>query len=253
MNRRLVLAVVLVLVSAIVLCPHKPSRRQVNPDQLLKTVLDRYQPGLAMPGEPRFEGIFWISRGNHNRLVLRNYTPLVEGRERIAGRDCWLVRLKPNAKRRPWRQVWIDRKSTDILALRDWDHNDRVRRSARGAVEAARTGDDVVELKCHQTLATALGDLHIPGYIPSGFEIANVGVWSDSSPGDKCVIYSDGLFNISLFYRFSVARAREQHKRLDARDCGHALAVSVPLPDGVVVVVADLPEQELLRIARSIH
>ena len=96
------------------------------------------------------------------------------------------------------------------------------------------------------------GGLKLPGYVPTGFELVDVGAWRDTS-SLRHVIYSDGLFNISLFYRFSGRQGREQQERLHVFDCGKALAVAVPLATGSVTVVADLPEKELLRIARSIR
>jgi hypothetical protein len=231
MSKRLALAAAVILVLGLLFSPHKPSARQVNPRQLLADVLRGYQ------GDEKTK-----------KLVLRNYTPLVEGEERMAGRDAWLLRLKPRVKHRPWRQVWIDKKLLSILAVRDWSHENRIRR----LVKLDRAPAAYAGAVCQLPPSSDLRNAKLPGYIPSGFEVADVGAWSNA-PSDKYVVYSDGLFNISLFYRFSSRQGREQEERLNVFDCGKALAVAVPLATGSVTVVADLPKEELLRIARSIR
>ena len=88
--------------------------------------------------------------------------------------------------------------------------------------------------------------------MPAGFELVNASAWR-GMPGSRDVIYSDGLFDISLFYRFPGRRGREQQQGLHVCDCGKVLAVAVPLVTGTVTIIADLPEEELLRIARSVR
>ncbi|MCL5105290.1 MAG: outer membrane lipoprotein-sorting protein [Armatimonadetes bacterium] len=52
------------------------------------------------------------------------WTPLVEGEEKIVGRDAWIVRFKPDRKRVPWAHCWIDKETFVVLAARVWDgHN----------------------------------------------------------------------------------------------------------------------------------
>ncbi|MHB9038123.1 MAG: sigma-E factor regulatory protein RseB domain-containing protein [Armatimonadota bacterium] len=66
-----------------------------------------------------------------NALILRNHIPLVEGHDRIAGRDTWVLRLKPKAKHRPWKQLWVDKKTFVILASRDWTAGNTLKRSMK--------------------------------------------------------------------------------------------------------------------------
>ena len=60
-------------------------------------------------------------------LLRRNYTPLVEGEDAIAGRPAWVLRLKPHSKHMPWRQLWIDKKTYVALAQRDWSSRNEVK------------------------------------------------------------------------------------------------------------------------------
>jgi hypothetical protein len=232
--------------------PRMPSARRVNPDQLLSIVLNGYRP---MVRHIRRDGrvVAEFSAKPSSRLVLKNYTPLVEGEETIAGRDAWLLRLKPKVKYRPWRQLWIDKKSYSILAIRDWSHRNEIRRSVRLEKPPAALGS-LVFLSATRTIhpGSALRGLKRPRFIPEGFELIDDGSW-DGLSDLRALIYTDGLFNVSLFYRFSGRQGREQKQRLSVCDCGETLAVTAMLDSGCVTVVADLPEKDLLRIARSIR
>ena len=230
MRTRLAVIVVLLLALGLVIGPRKPSTARVDPRVLLSRLLSVHS----------------------GRLIRSNYTPLVEGEERIAGRDAWVLRLKPNVKQRPWRQIWVDKKTFSILAVRDWSHSNIVRGSSRldqtPSVRFVTPGNP----GGMRPSTAALRGLTLPSYVPAGFELVDVGAWRDTS-SIRHVIYSDGLFNISLFYGFSSRQGREQQERLHVFDCGKVLAVSVPLATGSVMAVADLPEEEMLRIARSIR
>jgi hypothetical protein len=251
------------LAVGVLVAPGKPSSSRVDAGHLLESVLTaRIHANVALP-EPGFVSAYAVDQSARSRLVRQNYTPLVEGEERIAGRDAWVLRLKPAPKRRPWRQVWVDKKLHSILAVRDWSSRNEIRRSARlraapsemhgvfAPSVATTTAPRSSELGAIPP-SSVLGQIALPRYVPSGFELVEVGTWPDM-PGDRCVIYSDGLFNISLLYRFSAGRCREHDDRGSVVDCGNALAVAVPHAGGSVTVVADLPSEELLRTARSIR
>ena len=113
--RASLIAVCLLLVG-VVICPRPPAASEVGPNALLaaaRAASDR--PGLLTVDLPD----------------TRTITPLVEGRDVIAGRPAWVLRLKPHIKRAPWVQIWVDRRSHAILAFRKWDGNDRLLSSAR--------------------------------------------------------------------------------------------------------------------------
>ena len=58
--------------------------------------------------------------------------PTLEGSDVISARPVWAVRLKiapprnPNdhPKRYPWLELWIDKKTSEILAWKEWGHRD---------------------------------------------------------------------------------------------------------------------------------
>jgi len=51
------------------------------------------------------------------------YRLLLEGKDRIAGRLCSTVRMKPPSKKDEWFQVWIDADNGLLLAWRHWTHD----------------------------------------------------------------------------------------------------------------------------------
>lgn len=252
MSRKLAVITVAALLLGLLFSPRKPVSERMDPDELLRSILQSYQIKSNGPLAPGFHETFWLDKASRDRLVLRNYTPLVEGQERIAGREAWVLRLKPRVKYRPWRQVWVDKELTSILAVRDWSSDDRRRRTVKLDRVSAPIHDRIpAQAMCPISTTAALGSLRLPRHIPSGFSLTCVGTWSDS-PRDRCIIYSDGLFNISLFYRFSARPHREQQDGNCVVACGNSRAVAVPLATGSVTVVADLPADELLRVAHSI-
>jgi len=85
------------------LCPVAPRRHEADPDAVFRRACDTMS----------------ISPSEAAR-ILNGHTLLIEGRDSIAGRPCWVLRMKPDVKGRPWKQLWIDTASNQVLAMRRW-------------------------------------------------------------------------------------------------------------------------------------
>ncbi|MCE5323653.1 hypothetical protein LLG46_10120 [bacterium] len=167
-------------------------------------------------------------------LILRNYIPLVEGQDRIAGRETWILRLKPRVKQMPWKQIWVDKHKYVILASRDWTAYNVVKRSMK-TVSISFEGGSLRKIKSGKNRPTSKCDIPKPSYIPHGF----VPVSADKDT----MVYSDGLYSISI----TRSNKFTPQKKV-ALDCGQGLIFST----GRYTVVADLPADKIERIAHSI-
>ena len=73
-----------------------------------------------------------VTRAMHISSLINDFLrkiawiPLVEGEEKIAGRDAWIVRFKPGKKRVPWVHCWVDKETSVVLAARVWDSRNRL-------------------------------------------------------------------------------------------------------------------------------
>jgi len=263
---KLPLAAAVTFVLALLLCPRPPSSDRVDPTRLLQKALTSAAslgPGFRM-WDCVVNGQRIVSKRTFDRdrlaspdpgmvgLLKRNYTPLVEGEDAIAGRAAWVLRLKPRIKHRPWRQLWIDRKGGGVLAMRDWDSRNRLKRAMR-TIPIAPYGtesltDAVPPPRSKLALLTNRA-IPLPRYVPRGFEL----VQSRGLPdGGGLMVFSDGLFPITILIRFPHSRDREHTQRMRLHDWGQGLVLSVRRGDKELALVGDLPREELERMARSL-
>ncbi len=244
----LIAAAVLALGFAV--CPAVPSGRRVDPEELLHRALS--------------------TDTNHQSrisLIRRNYTPLVEGEDRIAGRPVWTLRLKPSRKQFPWKQLWIDKQTGAVLASRDWTGRNQIRDSKGAsatlynpiqlagdkldkgapALRGSRSGRAALP-----NASRVLGrEVPIPRYVPACFELASVEV--DKTDGDVQLVYSDGLYVFSLFVGPGVGRAARTMSPNRPYDWGDGLALLTRSKETSVLIVADMPVEEIQKVAGSIH
>lgn len=167
-------------------------------------------------------------------LILQNYIPLVEGQDRIAGRSVWIMRLKPKLKHMPWKQIWIDKKTYIVLASRDWTAYNVIKRS----MKTVSISFDNCKLTLPELSDPAMipyCSIPKPSYMPHGF------VLTDADKGT--LVYSDGLYSISITTSHDTACLRNK-----ALAWGQGMLYST----GRFTVIADLPKEEIERIARSI-
>lgn len=109
---------VIALIVGAVLYPRPPS--DVSPRMVLAQALKANTESASAPI-------------NHVRQDLREgCTPVLEGSDVVSGRDVWAVRLKialpkhptKNPKRYPWLEVWVNKKTSAIVAWKEWGLRD---------------------------------------------------------------------------------------------------------------------------------
>lgn len=197
-------------------------------------------------------------RALRTALIEKNYTPLIEGEDTIAGRETWVLRMKPKVKNRPWKQIWVDKKTYATLASRDW--------TGRNAIKASLKTLDVtydrrreypsilvpggVPLHKNRPLSIPR-DFPRPAHIPRGFELWTVEV-DKQQPGTQ-LVYTDGLYNISVFYGARADAARRLLKPGTVYDADQALVCVVSRSGRNALVVGDLPVEDIQEIAGSIR
>ena len=248
MSARLLPAIAGLLALGFLIAPRPPSRQRIDPDLLLGQVLQ----------------VRGVARSHLGALVVRNYVPLVEGEDVVSNRQTWVLRLKPRVKKRPWMQLWIDKKTFVALASRCWDWRNRLTRSGQ-ICNLTRSGnlgicdsrsDASVAITDRRIapggqIANPAPTLRPPSYIPSGYELLDVCSFEQGKLTQ--LVYSDGLFVISVFKRFPGRPGREHTETRSAYAWEAGSVLLRRGADGDVIVIADLPLTELGRIADSVR
>lgn len=276
----------------ILLCPNPPQKDHINPHFLLNKTLaseckikykaktqhtalyngktirftaisDMRDSGLGIIIHPKTSGNRLDTKNREtaailNTLIKRNYKPLVEGEDTIAGRITWTLRLKPKHKNYPWKQLWIDKKTYHVLASRDWSCRNNMKRSMKTLSIAYK---DVLppymsprhqrNPKKHLTADKRFKGNHYPKYTPAGFTIWDIGLQNEF--GDTHLSFTDGLNTISIIvgsHIFDDKKWNTQVKK-GLQDCSQALVLCKNSHDKRIIVIADLPKRELEKIANS--
>ena len=244
-----------VLVLGWVLCPVPLGRRCVDPDE----VMERPLFSLTSMHAP--------IPGRRLSLIKRNYSTLVEGGDTIDGRPVWTLRLKPSRKDFPWKQVWVDKNTGAIRACRDWSSRNEIKRStktsgvSRSPAQVPAQKLNLIVHHCYggesrrDALRKARGLLGYtfprPRYVPACFELAVVEV--DNTDGDLHLVYSDGLYVLSVFIGPTADRAARSIQANRAYDWGQGLAFLTSAHGRSALIVADLPVEEIEKIAGSVQ
>lgn len=97
---------VLMLIAGLVVVPRSPEG--VDPGRIVARVLRAEQP------------IVWSVRDEIRRAQRERCTPILEGSDRIDGRDVWAIRLKPPVRKYPWIEVWVDKRTGKVLGAKEW-------------------------------------------------------------------------------------------------------------------------------------
>jgi len=115
MNRSGIILLTILTFAAVYAIYPQSSINEVDPSDLLNKVLEHNS--------------LIVERERITALLKKNYTPQIEGQDTISGRPAYMLRLKPDVKHRPWKQLWVDEKTYAILAIRDWTAQNRIKRS----------------------------------------------------------------------------------------------------------------------------
>ena len=148
MKKLLAAAAVFVLILGIVICPRPPSKSTIDPTALLADTRGRQKSACYKSsricarlrnGKMRENREYVTNPGAFDpwltalvpRQMSPDFTPLVESEDVIVGRPTWLLRLKPRLKHRLWRQLWIDKETHVVLAVRDWTGGNTIQDSMK--------------------------------------------------------------------------------------------------------------------------
>ena len=240
MKNRLPIAFAALLLLGALVCPKPPGPSRIDPHRCFEHAF-RAEAGPDSATSRRMR-----------ELIERNYTFSISGEDVVAGRKAWVLGIRPKIKQRPWRQLWIDRKTFQILALRDWSHAGKLKRSAKSPAVRPELVEGLGAASDKQSAAKArCGRVLAPGYVPPGFELAEVRASAEHEWSR--IVYSDGLYAISLFQRFPDRLSWEHKHAIAVYDWGGGLLLSTFCAGRQVAVLADLPRHELERIAASIR
>jgi outer membrane lipoprotein-sorting protein len=203
----------------------------------------------------------------------KNFTPEYVGTEKVAGREAYIVLIKPNNPDLPTRKIWVD--TEKFVALK------REQRAPDGTLiqsvefEAINFNpefsketfeftpppdakvvheewDVVPNIKTLQNHAPFTPG--VPLYRPKGFQLQNAAIRKvkAAEPSEIWLRYSDGLNGFSVFQRRLPHNAPSLPVR--PRPLQGPRGGLVWAKDGYLfTIVGELPEPELRRIAQSVR
>ena len=174
-------------------------------------------------------------------LFLKNYRFQLVGETMLDGKDTWVLVAKSRFRKQPCRLLWVDKSCSKVLAVKDWSCRSRLKLVKKypshrvGEISHLDLSEDHLACK--------------PSYLPAGF--AYIGTRKTPN-GWWQHVYSDGLYALSIFSRF-FSRGEWEHARQEAICLSIAsLVVCRSWRNLELVLVGDLPADELRRIGNSI-
>jgi negative regulator of sigma E activity len=213
------------------------------------------------------------------QLVKKNYYVRVGEKQHLVNRAAFIVTLQPRVANRPRHWIWVDKDSGLPLKTEVYSSEGQLALvSAYSKIDFAPklSGEDFklkiprkasvreVEEKTNLELAKAeelFGEkVMLPAYLPSGFVLRDITV---SFIGGNCrlqLLYSDGLSSISVFQETSRRRVRKgvffqkgvkiAGPQFQTRGLNKMLGF--PSGDRQIMLIGDISEEEISKIAQSI-
>jgi outer membrane lipoprotein-sorting protein len=169
-------------------------------------------------GEPADPDEKRIAPDDEFDLLMQNYAVTAASTEPVAGRPAWLLELRARADGRLQRRLWVDRKTSLVLASEDYRPQGGLASSTRfervefprrqpkklfkfaapaGAAKAKRLDADFLALS--QAKEASGLEPRTPGWLPEGYVFESLDVLPRG--GSKIIHYrfSDGVNVLSLF------------------------------------------------------
>lgn len=209
------------------------------------------------------------------RLLEENYSARVAGADDIAGRECWVVELRPRDPSNRWKRVWVDQETWVVLQSEDLEGSQPFRRTTFTTVQYLDPNQTLpdAEFEPPQALVERYGrgtpdvdpsdrfddlkklsklvgfEVHAPRRLPKGYVF-------DGAYQIPCICgldhravrlgYTDGLNRISLFEAgHPECLAPKRPLRKDS------LAAQKITNGTYYWAYGDLPKEELQRIIDS--
>jgi len=199
--------------------------------------------------------------------LLANYTVTQERIERMAGRRCHVIAIKPRRSGNPSRRVWVDVATkvplktqffaADGALISEASLTDIQFAVAKSLAALVHPPSNVAAAPEHQS---ALDFEPIkPAYLPPGYELVASAVLSARGRPSCHLQYSDGLGTVSVFEQRR-APAKEEHERPHARGQQQHTRHRAQFPpvlrwehaDIRFTLIGDVSLQELDKIAASL-
>lgn len=151
-------------------------------------------------------------------LMLSNYRPVMAGSERIAGRDCYRIKLVPACKMCASKQLWIDKQSLATLRIEKYnpegpihcatvytsvDYSSRPSDALFRVPKGWKTvsiAEDAAAASLSSVRKAAGFTPRKPAFIPTGYVFDNY--YIHNAPKGRVLAgmrYTNGLYTISLF------------------------------------------------------
>jgi len=222
--------------------------------------------------------------GDHIELLLRNYRPILTGSSKVAGRDCYSVRLEPRYAGNPSKRLWIDKKNLVALKTEYYNSGGKVTSTSEytsidfnkrpsSSLFAIPRGWKTAQLAPQaegslEAMKQAAGFAPVkPSYAPKGYEFGGYSL-CQTCRHMRCIAlrYTNGLNSISVFESRGscpgMGRGRGWRGGRGAGSCGGRACVLSQSPQGnmlrttagelSVILVGDIAQGELQRMAGSI-
>lgn len=218
-----------------------------------------------------------VSDSEKAELLKANYTADDTGRENVAGRSCWVFAIKSSLSGRQVRKIWVDGnfvilKSIDYSPNGEEHSSMEVKKLDYGANIPPKTFDipadkSIVPIKvCESANSPAIFNkldfkVEIPKYIPEGYKLEGYHIFNcQCNCGHRAaqITYTDGLNMISVFETSKnttcgLCCSKSGGKSCSVETCGMAQLGQMSCPGKTVVIVGDLPAEEIREIAKSVE
>ncbi|MBI2842261.1 MAG: hypothetical protein HYX78_02560 [Armatimonadetes bacterium] len=216
-------------------------------------------------------------------LLLENYRACKLGRGTVAGRPVDIIELAPRYRGNPSKRLWVDRVTKVVLKSEDWSAQGRLRsrteftdvnydvhlldavfkKSSTGANLASfGDGPDLNRAEIEKAVGIRIS---FPAYLPTGYVLHGIRVYDCGccTCGHRSahLRYINGLNSISIFEtpashncgggKCSVHCPSDG--RCEVRNANQANVAIAARSDKTVIVVADLPKEQLTKIVESVR
>lgn len=210
------------------------------------------------------------------KLLLKNYNPVYRGVEDVAGREAYVVELLPSIAQRPYRKLWIDKEHHTVLRSVDYSADGSRRGGTVTTKIAYNTVIDSQEFDLPRVKRLAVCEalpademvselkfrVSKPRYIPAGFVPEGRHLFRSNCPCNHLsaqLTYTDGLNLISVFESLKSHTCSGECCDMpggsggcEVSGCGMTNTGTITRGGKKVVVVADLPADEIRKIAESV-
>lgn len=213
-------------------------------------------------------------------LLLKNYELVSRGTDRVAGRETLVVELRPTRPGGPSKRLWLYPATDTILKMEDRTSSGKLKsRTEFTSIDfsksipdsafqsAACGGSSCATVKeCGprgEAVDQAVGiKPSFPKYLPQGYVMDGVSVYHCACKcGHKAIHirYTDGLNSISVYETPAKLACGDMCKihcpsggKCEVSDADQSQVATASISGRSIVVVSDLPKNEISRIAESI-